>query len=154
MRLTRLLLAATCALVAAQLAYAIQRGSAPVPTGVRSNVPVGPSGTPIARGGVQPTHDTMSGGDTYVTTRSLMGQVREVNPDEGYIVVTDPKRGTAKFYVGGKTRFRADKDSPLGGRKELTLEDFRKGQTVKVTFWPQNFNATEVRARQAKGEAR
>jgi hypothetical protein len=150
MRLRRLLLTAACALAAAQLTYAIQRGTVPVPTGVNPNVPVGSAGTPIRGGGVRPTHDTMSDGDTYVTTRSLMGEVREVNLEEGYIVVEDPKRGTAKFLVGNKTRFKADKDSPLGGKKNLTLEDFQKGQTVKVTFWPQNFNATEVRVRQPK----
>ena len=52
--------------------------------------------------------------------------------------------------MGRKTRFRADKDTPLGGKKELTLEDFEKGQTVKVTFWPENFNVTEVRMRRPK----
>ena len=151
MRLRRLLLAAACALAAAHISYAIQRGTPPVPGGVNPNVPVGPAGTPIRGGGTRPTHDTMGGGDTYVSTRSLMGEVREVNLDEGYIVVADTKRGAIKFYVGNKTRLRADKDSPLGGKKELTLEDFRKGQTVKVTFWPQNLNATEIRVRQPKG---
>ena len=150
MKLGRLLLTAACSLAAAQLAYAIQRGAVPVPSGVNPNVPIGPAGTPIRGGGTRPTHDTMSSGDTYVSTHSLMGEVREVNTDESYIVVVDPKRGSAKFYVGNKTRFRADKDSPLGGKKELTLEDFRKGQIVKITFWPQNFNATEVRVRQPK----
>ena len=150
MRLRRLLLASACAVAAALPVYAIQRGSTPVPSGVNPNVPIGSAGTPIRGGGVRPTHDTMSSGDTYVSTRSLMGEVREVNLDENYIVVVDPKRGSAKFYVGNKTRFRADKDSPLGSKKELTLEDFQKGQTVKVTFWPQNFNATEVRVRQPK----
>jgi hypothetical protein len=150
MRLRRLLLASVCALMAAHISNAIQRGSLPVPPGVNPNVPVGPSGTPIRGGGSRPTHDTMSGGDTYVSTRSLMGEVREVNLAEGYIVVTDPKRGSAKFYVGTKTRLRADKDSPLGGKKELSLEDFQKGQTVKVIFWPQNFHATEIKVRQPK----
>jgi hypothetical protein len=150
MRLRRLLLTAACALAAAQPTSAIQRGSVPVPSGVNPNSPIGSAGTPIRGGGTRPTHDTMNAGDTYVTTRSLMGEVREVNPDEGYIVVVDQKRGAARFYVGDKTRLRADKESPLGGKKTLTLEDFRKGQTVKVTFWPQNFNATEVRVRQPK----
>ena len=150
MRLRRLLLASACALAAAQLTYAIQRGVTPVPPGVNPNVPIGSAGTPIRGGGTRPIHDTLGSGDTYVSTRSLMGEVREVNADKGYIVVVDPKRGTAKFYVGNKTRLRADKDSPLGGKKELTLEDFQKGQIVKVTFWPQNFNATEVRVRQPK----
>ena len=149
MRLKSLLLASACALAAALPVYAIQRGSLPVPPGVNPNVPIGPAGTPIRGGGVRPTHDTIGVGDTYVSTRSLMGEVREVNLDEGYIVI-DSKRGAAKFHVGNKTRFRADKDSPLGGKKGLTLEDFQKGQTVKVTFWPQNFNATEVRVRQPK----
>jgi hypothetical protein len=149
MRLCKLLLASVCVLAAAQLTYA-QRGSAPVPTGVNPNVPIGSGGTPIRGGGSRPTHDTMSAGDTYVTTRTLMGEVREVNLEEGYIVVEDPKRGAAKFIVGRKTRFRADKDTPLGGKKTLTLEDFEKGQTVKVTFWPQDFNVTEVRVRRPK----
>ena len=150
MRLRRLLLASACALAAALPVYSIQRGSAPVPTGVNPNVPIGSAGTPIRGGGTRPIHDTMTGGDTFVTTRSLLGEVREVNLEEGYIVVADPKRGAAKFHVGNKTRLRADKDSPLGGKKDLTLEDFQKGQLVKVIFWPQNFNATEVRVRQPK----
>lgn len=150
MRLRRLLLAAAFALAAVHISHAIQRGSTQVPPGVNPNVPIGPAGTPIRGGGTRPTHDTMSGRDTFITTRSLMGQVREVNLEEGYIVVADPKRGAATFFVGHKTRYRADKDSPLGDKKNLTLEDFEKGQTVKVTFWPQNFNATEVRVRQPK----
>ena len=150
MKLRRLLLTAVCALAAAQLTYAIQRGSVQVPSGVNPNVPIGAGGTPIRGGGTRPNHDTMDAGDTFVTTRSLMGEVREVNREEGYIVVADPKRGEAKFFVGHKTRLRADKDTPLGGKKTLTFEDFQKGQTVKVTFWPQNFNVTEVRVRRPK----
>ena len=86
----------------------------------------------------------------YVTTRSVSGEVRAVNFDAGYIIVFVPKRGTGRFYVGDKTRLKADKGTPLGDKKRLTLEDFQKGQTVKVTFWPRTFYATEVRVRQPK----
>ena len=152
MRLKRLLLAAAFALAAAHISYAIQitRGATPVPPGVNPNVPIGPAGTPIRGGGVRPTHDTMSPGDTYFSTRSFVGRVVDVNLEEGYVVVSDPKKGSGKFFVGHKTRLKADRETPLGDRKKLTLEDFQKGQTVKVTFWPQNFNATELRVRQPK----
>jgi hypothetical protein len=152
MRLTRLLLAAAFTLAAAQLSFAIQRGSTPVPTGVNPNVPIGPAGTPVRGGGVRPTHETVdSGGDTFVTTRSFAGEVVEVNAEEGYIVVSDPKKGDGKFLIGKKTRLKADKEvTPLADKKQLTLEDFEKGQTVKVTYWPQNHEATEVRVRQPK----
>jgi hypothetical protein len=153
MTLRRLLLASAFALALAPLSAAAQatRGSTPVPPGVNPNVPVGPGGTPVRGGAARPTHETVTGGgDTYISTRSVSGEVREVNLEEGYILVVIPKKGTGKFYVGGKTRLRADKETPLGERKRLTLEDFQKGQNVKVTFWPDNFEATEVRARQPK----
>ena len=155
MRSTRLLLASAFVLALAPLSAAAQvRGTTPVPTGVNPNVPVGPAGTPVRGGGARPTHDTMNGGDTYITTRSFSGRVAEVNLDEGYIVVSDPKKGNGKFFVGGKTRLKADKETPLGEKKKLALEDFKKGQTVKVTFWPNNFNATEVRVRQPENLTR
>ena len=152
MRLTKLLLACACTLSAAHISYAFQstRGSTPVPPGVNPNVPVGPYGTPIRGGGARSTHETTGTGDTYVTTHSFYGQVVEVNAEEGYIVVSDPKKGNGKFFVGDKTRLKADKESPLGDKKKLLLEDFQKGQTVKVTFCPHDFKATEVRVRQPK----
>jgi len=145
MRLRKILLAYALALVAVPLTAAAQ-----VTT---TNVPAAPTIAPPPRGSTThpPSHSTMDAtSDTYVTTRSLSGEVREVNIGEGYIVVSDPKRGSTRFYVGHKTRYKADKDSPLGGKKKLTLEDFQQGQTVKVTFWPQNFSVTEVRVRRPK----
>lgn len=151
MRLRRLLLASAFTLAAAHLSYAVQtRGSTPVPPGVNPNVPVGPAGTPIRGGSTRSIHEALSDGDTYVTTRSFSGQVIEVNAEQGYIVVSDAKRGNGKFFVADKTRLRADKETALGDKKNLTLEDFQKGQTVKVTFWPDSFKATEVRVRQPK----
>jgi hypothetical protein len=99
---------------------------------------------------VRPIHEALGGGDTFVTTRSVSGEVIEVNVEQGYIVVAVPKRGNGKFLIGHKTRLKADKETPLGDRKNLSLEDFQSGQTVKVTFWPQNFQATEVKVRQPK----
>ena len=150
MKFTRLLLAAVFTLAAAYLSHAVQRNATPVPAGVNPNVPVGPAGTPVRGGGTRATHETMNGGDTYVTTRSFSGEVVGVNVEEGYIIVSDPKRGNGKFFVADKTRFKADKETALGDKKNLTLEDFRKGQTVKVIFWPDSFKATEVRVRQPK----
>ena len=143
MRLRRLLLA--FALVAMPLTAAAQ---------VRTtSIPAAPTIARPPRGSTThpPAHTTMDGtSDTYVTTRSVSGEVSEVNYYEGYIVVADPKRGFGKFYVGKKTRLRADKETPLADKKKLTLEDFQRGQTVKVTFWPDSFRATEVRVRRPR----
>jgi hypothetical protein len=138
MRLGRFLLASTCALVGAHLSAAAQlRGPAPAP----------PPAPPTTIGMLVPESATTGERDTLMTTRTLSGEVREVNLAEGYIVVADPKQGVGKFYVSNKTRLKADKETPLGDRKKLALEDFQKGQTVKVTFWPNNFRATELRVR-------
>lgn len=143
MTLKRLLLAAAFALAASALPVAAQA------LGTQGSRPMAPIPLPPPLLTVTPS-PTSEKETPYVSTRSFSGEVREVNLNEGYIVVFDSKRGEGTFYVGDKTRLRADKKTPLGDRKNLTLEDFQKGQTVKVTFWPKSLQATELRVRQPK----
>lgn len=141
MSLKRLLLTSAFALAVAPLSAAGQSEQISI-------VPSKPTDPPGPR--VIIAHPATAEDTPYSSTRSFSGKVYEINLDEGYIVVTDPKRGTGKFFLSDKTRLRADKETPLGDRKNLTLEDFKEGQTVKVTFWPRGSKATEVRVRQPK----
>ena len=89
-------------------------------------------------------------GQSFPATRSFAGQIILVNPAEGYIAVEDSDGLARMFYVKRKTRLKADDETALAGRKDLTLEDFQKGQAVKVVYWPETLSATEVRLRRPK----
>lgn len=158
MILKRLLLAAAFALVAAPLLVAAQEGR-PRPPGVPSPNPT-PDPTRDAYDPSQPTRSDIGKlmGKQSTTTRSISGEVVRVDLDAGTILVADPKKGVhGTFHVNKKTKLSADKETTLGGKKKLTLEDFQKGQTVKVTYWTQedadwtvSLRALEVRARRPK----
>lgn len=163
MTLKRLLLAAAFALVAAPLFVAAQEGR-PRPPGVASPNPT-PDPTRDAYDPKRPARNTDPRTDVgklmdrpYDTPGSLSGEVVRVDVGEGLLVVAHPKEDVhVVFYVNRKTKYSADKESALGGKKKLTLEDFQKGQTVKVTYltegeadWEKSYRALEVKARKPK----
>ncbi|HEX7955455.1 MAG TPA: hypothetical protein VF508_00840 [Pyrinomonadaceae bacterium] len=148
MRLRRLLLTSALTLAAAPLSAAALVPGTQMPATVPAPKP-GPD--PAAIRVRSPYPATATGEDTpYVSTRSFTGSVYEVNREGGYIIVKNAKKYYQTFYVGQKTRLRADKETSLGGKQKLTLEDFEQGQAVKVTYWPGNYRATEVRLRRPK----
>lgn len=150
MTLKRLLLAAVFALAVAPLSAAAQREipQPPSPHPTPAPTPDNRAGAPARGRDIQGDMGRM---DTpYIAPRSISGTVVRVNVEEGYIVVAHPKKGLGTFHVNGKTKLSAEKGSPLGDKKRLTLEDFQEGQAVKVTYWPEDFRAFEVRARRPK----
>jgi hypothetical protein len=160
MTLNRLLLAAVFALVAAPLWVAAQE-SRPRPPGVASPNPT-PDSTrdaydPKRPRVVDPRADIAKLERPYASPRSISGQVVRVDMNAGLIVVARQKENVhVVFHVNRKTKFSADKETTLGGKKKLTLEDFQKGQTVKVTYmteetdWDESYRALEVKARKPK----
>jgi hypothetical protein len=64
--------------------------------------------------------------------------------------VEDKDGKSVRFKVDDQTKFKADKKTELEGRKNLKLDDFEKGQTVKVVFVPSDNRAVEVRLRHVK----
>ena len=148
MSLRRLLLTSALTLAAAPLSVAALAPGTQLPT-VRPVPRPGPD--PAAVRVPSPYPSTATGEDTpYVSTRSFSGRVYEVNRQEGYIIVKNEKKYYLIFRVGGKTRLKADKETPLGEKQKLTLEDIQEGQAVKVTYWPEGYRATEVRVRRPK----
>jgi hypothetical protein len=156
MTLKRLLLAAAYALVAAPVLVAAQVVSPPGTSSPHPKLDTTPGPTkgspirdPAAMGKLMDRSDAI---------RSISGEVVQVDIETGSIVVADLKKGVhGTFYVNKKTKLSADKETTLGGKKKLTLEDFQKGQTVKVTYWTQEdadwtvtLRALEVRARRPK----
>ncbi len=85
-------------------------------------------------------------GDVAVTLTAI-GNI--VALDDGIIQVeVSGKRFQSR--PDAETKFRADKKTPLAGRKDLRLEDFFVGAPVKLTFVAESGKLLEVRMRYEK----
>jgi hypothetical protein len=98
----------------------------------------------------QPTPDRASPDDVQPYSRTMTGKVSEVS-DGGKAIVVRWSDGTrSKYFVSDRTRLRADKETTLAGRKDLTLADYQPGQTVTLTLRNSDRQLLEVRLRRAK----
>ena len=97
-----------------------------------------------------PNGERMSSDDVQPYSHSLTGKVAEI-ADGGKAVVLRLADGTrSKYLINEKTRLRADKETPLAGRRDLTLADYQPGQTVTLTPRNSDLRVLEVRLRRAK----
>jgi hypothetical protein len=116
----------------------------------RSNTSAPPqpsmSGSVWTRGSV----GEMMGRDPSVYSRSFTGTIREVNPTSGLVVVEYEGHGRFSFIVNDDARIRADKDTELAGRKDLTLNDYKPGQRVKIIYRVSDRNLLELRLKKPK----
>ena len=86
----------------------------------------------------------------FEVLNSFAGEISEIGLDSHLLVVEDKDGKSVRFKVDDQTKFKADKKTELEGRKNLKLDDFEKGQTVKVVFVPSDNRAVEVRLRHVK----
>lgn len=75
-----------------------------------------------------------------VVTRSVNGIVAQIEATLGLIAITDEKGRRHEFRVTRETRFSADKNTELAGKKEIDLLDFQPGWPVRFTFRPDDKN--------------
>lgn len=103
----------------------------------------GPPATP--RSNPFPANDT-----PFEVSKSFAGTVSEIQLAARVVVVEGKDGKRVEFKVDDRTAFKADKKTELEGRKTLKLEDFEKGQPVKVTFRASDNKVLEVRLRRVK----
>lgn len=97
-----------------------------------------------------PIPDRASPDDVKPYSRTLTGKVSEVS-DGGKAIVVRLSDGTrSKYLISDRTRLRADRETALAGRKDLTLADYQPGQTVTLTLRNSDRQVLEVRLRRAK----
>jgi hypothetical protein len=83
----------------------------------------------------------------FLVTRTLAGKVLRVTKDgrETLIVVEDSQGRRGVFTVNQKSRFKADKNTELAGKKRISADDLEVGQLVKVTFVPDTGRVVQIR---------
>ena len=87
----------------------------------------------------------------FAVTRTLTGKIVGIEAAQNLVVVEDDGGKRHNFKLSKDTRFRADKNTELQGRKHLSLGDFDVGAAVKITYLASGDTATEVRLRRVKG---
>ena len=96
------------------------------------------------RGYVRPDINRSRPTDDGPKTSSMKGRVAEVNAEHKVLVLEDKHGEHYTFAVTDDTHFRADKHSELAGKRDLELRDFKSGDSVRVTYHPENDTAVEV----------
>jgi hypothetical protein len=83
-------------------------------------------------------------------THSITGQIVQVFEPDNALTIVDRNGKRFHLVLNNKTRLRADKQTELADRKQLSLTDFKPGHTVKITYFAQGGGVTEVRLRRTK----
>ena len=86
----------------------------------------------------------------FEVTRTSVGKLSVI---EGDLVVVDDdkiKEPRKLRTANAKIRVTADKQSELGGRKNLKLDDLKAGMYVRVTYRPDSNTIVEIRLLKSK----
>lgn len=102
-----------------------------------------------ARPGGQPMTASGPDRDSQPYSRSMTGKVLKVSTVENVIVIDAPKAGAVKFALNKDVRTRADKNTDLADRKDISLTDYKPGQLVKVTYRLSDYKVLEIRLKPA-----
>ena len=90
------------------------------------------------------------GRDPGVYSRSVRGVILRLDSARGLLMIEGVGKTQLTFTFDAKVRVRADKDTPLGGRKDLSLTDYTPGQVVKVSYRVSDNKALEIRLKRAR----
>lgn len=88
--------------------------------------------------------------ESFATVHQLEGTLVSVDEREGVITLDERRTGRrASFRIHDKIKLKADKKSELGGRRKLTLGDFKAGHPVRITFRTSDLMAVELKLKKA-----
>jgi hypothetical protein len=102
-----------------------------------------------ARAGGQPIVASAPDTDNRPYSRAIIGKVVSVDTENNEIVVDQPKVGAIRFALSKNTRIKADKNTGLADRRDISLADYKPGQIVKVTYRLADNKVLEIRLKPA-----
>ena len=92
---------------------------------------------------------TMGPGDSGAYSHSVSGQIVTVDAAENAMVVNlQGKR--MQLFIEKDTRLRADKNTDLAGKTDISVADYKPGQTVKIIYRIVDSKILEVKLKRPK----
>jgi hypothetical protein len=80
----------------------------------------------------------------------VTGTILAIDNARRLVMIERADKSRLTFLVDPKVRTRADKDTELAGRKNLSLGDYRRGQVVSITYRAEDSTALEIRLRRPR----
>jgi hypothetical protein len=80
----------------------------------------------------------------------ITGTIVAVNNARRLMMIERADKSRLTLAVDPKVRARADKDTPLAGRKDLSLSDYKSGQVVSVSYRAADNTAVEIRLKRPR----
>ena len=87
------------------------------------------------------------GEDQAPYSRSLVGKILSVDSASGSVVIENSRKTRMEFTVDKKSRMRADRNTDLAGKTNLSLVDYKPGNPVKLIYRVSDNRVLEVRLR-------
>jgi hypothetical protein len=117
-----------------------------------------------AAGGVAAAQERVTGGpatppnplnermgkDPSVYSRSVTGKILAIDSTRGVLTIQGVGETRLTFVVDAKVQLKADKDTTMGGKKDLSLSDYSPGQVVKVSYRVADNRALAVRLKRSR----
>jgi hypothetical protein len=92
---------------------------------------------------------TLGPGDSGAYSHSVSGQIVTVDAAENAMVVNvQGKR--MQLFIEKDTRLRADKNTDLAGKTDISVADYKPGQTVKIIYRIVDSKILEVKLKRPK----
>jgi hypothetical protein len=87
--------------------------------------------------------------DAQPYSRTMTGKVLKFSAEENLLIIDSPKVGALRFALNKSVRTRADKNTDLADRRDISLADYKPGQIVKVTYRLSDNKVLEIRLKPA-----
>jgi hypothetical protein len=83
--------------------------------------------------------------DNQPYSRSVTGKILAVNAENSSVAIESSKKGRLEFIVDKKTKMKADKDTGLAENKNISLNDYKPGDPVKIVYRVSDNKVLELR---------
>ncbi len=90
------------------------------------------------------------GKDPATYSRSVTGKILTIDSAHRVLTIKGAGETQLTFIVDAKVQLKADKDTAMGGRKDLSLSDYSPGQVVKVSYRVADNRALAVRLKRSR----
>jgi hypothetical protein len=90
------------------------------------------------------------GKDQAGYSRSVTGKIVTLDSASRSLVIEGAGKTQLTFVIDARVQLRADKDTAMGGKQDLSLTDYAPGQVVRVSYRISDKKALAIRLKRAR----
>jgi hypothetical protein len=98
---------------------------------------------------IRPVTERMGNGDP-VAPSNVTGTILAVDNNRRLMMIERADKTKMTLNVDPKVKAKAEKETALAGRKDLSLSDYKKGQLVSIRYRAEDSTAVEIKLKRPK----